>query len=64
MGDAIKEGIHRGNAEAEHDVRSELGDEMTTGEKAPLWDARYPRTQGRIDKTNGTFATQFKSDDG
>ena len=32
--DAVKEGVHRGNAAAEHDVRSEAGDLMTPGEKA------------------------------
>lgn len=34
VGDAIKEGIHRGNADAEHETRDEFGDVMTPGEKA------------------------------
>ena len=32
--DAVKEGVHRGNADAEHESRAELGDVMTPGEKA------------------------------
>ena len=32
--DAVKEGVHRGNAEAEHDSRTAFGDVMTPGEKA------------------------------
>lgn len=34
VGDAIKEGIHRGNAGAEHEARTDFGDVMTPGEKA------------------------------
>ncbi len=34
VGDAIKEGVHRGNAGAERGARTELGDVMTPGEKA------------------------------
>jgi hypothetical protein len=34
VGDAIKEGVHRGNADAEHEGRAEFGDVMTPGEKA------------------------------
>lgn len=34
IGDAVKEGIHRGNASAEHDSRTIAGDAMTPGEKA------------------------------
>jgi hypothetical protein len=34
IGDAAKEGWHRGSAEAEHDKRTEFGDVMTPGEKA------------------------------
>ncbi len=34
VGDAVKEGIHRGNADAEHDTRTVAGDVMTPGEKA------------------------------
>lgn len=34
VGDAIKEGVHRGNADAEHATRAEFGDVMTPGEKA------------------------------
>lgn len=34
IGDTIKEGIHRGNAEAEHGTRTIAGDAMTPGEKA------------------------------
>jgi hypothetical protein len=33
VGDAIKEGVHRGNAEAERETRAEFGDVMTPGEK-------------------------------
>lgn len=32
--DAVKEGIHRGNADVEHETRTEYGDVMTPGEKA------------------------------
>jgi hypothetical protein len=32
--DAIKEGVHKGNADAERETRSEFGDVMTPGEKA------------------------------
>jgi hypothetical protein len=32
--DAVKEGVHRGNADAEHETREEFGDVMTPGEKA------------------------------
>ncbi|HEV3154265.1 MAG TPA: hypothetical protein VGZ02_10715 [Candidatus Baltobacteraceae bacterium] len=32
--DAVKEGIHRGNAAAERDTRESAGDLMTPGEKA------------------------------
>lgn len=32
--DAVKEGVHRGTADAEHDTRSAFGDVMTPGEKA------------------------------
>jgi hypothetical protein len=34
VGDAVKEGVHRGNADAEHATRTEFGDVMTPGEKA------------------------------
>ena len=34
VGDAVKEGIHRGKADAEHDTRTIAGDVMTPGEKA------------------------------
>jgi hypothetical protein len=34
VGDAFKEGIHRGNAAAEHDTRTVAGDVMTPEEKA------------------------------
>lgn len=34
LGDAVKEGVHRGNADAEHATRTEFGDVMTPGEKA------------------------------
>ena len=34
IGDAVKEGIHRGKADAERETRSEFGDVMTPGEKA------------------------------
>lgn len=33
VGDAIKEGVHRGNADAEHETREAFGDAMTPGEK-------------------------------
>lgn len=33
IGDSVKEGIHRGSAEAEHEKRAEFGDVMTTREK-------------------------------
>lgn len=33
VGDAIKEGVHRGNADAERETRAEFGDVMTPGEK-------------------------------
>lgn len=33
IGDAIKEGVHRGNADAEHETREAFGDAMTPGEK-------------------------------
>ena len=33
IGDTIKEGVHRGNADAEHATRTEFGDVMTPGEK-------------------------------
>ncbi|HZT11267.1 MAG TPA: hypothetical protein VFA29_00555 [Candidatus Baltobacteraceae bacterium] len=32
--DAVKEGIHRGNAAGERDTRAAFGDVMTPGEKA------------------------------
>ena len=32
-GDAIKEGVHRGQADAEHETRTEFGDVMTPEEK-------------------------------
>ncbi len=32
--DAVKEGVHRGNADVERDRRSEHGEVMTPGEKA------------------------------
>ncbi|MBV8154676.1 MAG: hypothetical protein JO029_16095 [Candidatus Eremiobacteraeota bacterium] len=34
VGDAVKEGVHRGNADAERETRDEFGDVMTPGEKA------------------------------
>ena len=34
VGDAIKEGIHRGKADAEHETRTIAGDAMTPEEKA------------------------------
>lgn len=34
IGDAVKEGIHRGKADAEHDTRTVAGDVMTPQEKA------------------------------
>ncbi len=34
VGDAVKEGIHRGKADAEHDTRTIAGDVMTPSEKA------------------------------
>ncbi len=34
VGDAIKEGAHRGNADAERAGRTAFGDVMTPGEKA------------------------------
>jgi len=33
IGDSVKEGIHRGNAAAEHETRKDFGDVMTTREK-------------------------------
>ena len=33
IGDSVKEGIHRGKADAEHEKRTEFGDVMTPGEK-------------------------------
>ncbi len=33
IGDAAKEGMHRGGAEIEHEKRAAFGDSMTTGEK-------------------------------
>lgn len=33
IGDAAKEGLHRGSADAEHAKRAVFGDEMTAGEK-------------------------------
>jgi hypothetical protein len=33
-GDAIKETVHRGKADAEHETRAEMGDLMTPSEKA------------------------------
>lgn len=32
--DAVKEGVHRGTADAEHETREDFGDVMTPGEKA------------------------------
>jgi hypothetical protein len=32
--DAVKEGVHRGNADVERDQRTQYGDIMTPGEKA------------------------------
>lgn len=32
-GDAVKEGVHRGEAASEHEKRAEFGDVMTPGEK-------------------------------
>ncbi len=32
--DAVKEGVHRGNADIERENREEFGDVMTPGEKA------------------------------
>lgn len=32
--DAVKEGVHRGNADVERENREEYGDVMTPGEKA------------------------------
>lgn len=32
--DAVKEGVHKGNADAERENRAEHGDVMTPGEKA------------------------------
>lgn len=32
--DAIKEGVHRGNADVERENREEFGEDMTPGEKA------------------------------
>lgn len=34
LGDAVKEGVHEGKADAEHQTRAEYGDVMTPGEKA------------------------------
>lgn len=34
VGDAIKEGVHRGSADAERQTRTDYGDVMTPGEKA------------------------------
>lgn len=34
VGDAIKEGAHRGSADSERELRTEYGDVMTPGEKA------------------------------
>ncbi len=33
IGDAAKEGLHRGSAEVEHEKRAAFGDAMTPGEK-------------------------------
>jgi len=33
IGDSVKEGIHRGNADAEHETRKDFGAVMTTREK-------------------------------
>lgn len=33
VGDAIKEGVHRGEASSERETRAEFGDVMTPGEK-------------------------------
>jgi hypothetical protein len=51
-GDAIKEGIHRGKAGAEHETRSEMGDVMTPGEKAGSMAREVSEeTKAEIDKT-------------
>ena len=34
IGDAVKEGVHRGSAEAEREKRADFGETMTGGQKA------------------------------
>lgn len=52
VGDAIKEGVHRGTADAEHRTRTEQGDVMTPGEKAGSMAREVSeKTKAEIDKT-------------
>lgn len=52
VGDAIKEGVHRGSADAEHQTRTEYGDVMTPGEKAgSIAREVSEETKAEIDKT-------------
>ena len=50
--DAVKEGVHRGTAGAEHESRTEFGDVMTPGEKAGSMAREVSEeTKAEIDKT-------------
>lgn len=52
VSDAIKEGAHRGNADAERETRADFGDVMTPGEKAGSMAREVSeKTKAEIDKT-------------
>ncbi len=52
VGDTIKEGVHRGNAQTEHASRTVAGDVMTPGEKAGSVAREVTEdTKAEIDKT-------------
>lgn len=56
LGDAVKEGVHRGNADAERVGRTEFGDVMTPGEKAGSVAREVSEeTKAGIDKTKRTL---------
>jgi hypothetical protein len=56
VGDAIKEGVHRGNADAEHETRTAFGDVMTPGEKTDsVIREGTENVKAGIDKTKRTL---------
>ncbi|MFN2449544.1 MAG: hypothetical protein ABR508_07105 [Candidatus Baltobacteraceae bacterium] len=56
IGDTVKEGVHRGQADSERAKREAAGDAMTPGDKAgSVIDEAGSTAKAEIDRTKRTF---------